>query len=240
MEAAGPATGGHPLMSRRALSRGLEACAAAALLAALAVSIAGCRSAGKRDGVRLGWSQRGHASWYGMPFHGRRTASGEIYDMHRITAAHRELPFGTILEVRNLDNERRVQVRVTDRGPFVKGRILDLSYAAALQLDMVRTGTAEVELRVVDLGELPLPAGSVLTLQVGAFQSRDSAEELAARLGTHFPEVRIEEALPWFRVRVGTFADLGAAEEMRRQLRRRGYAAMVLRAGLGARLSDGP
>ena len=227
-------------MSRRASLRGLEAGVALALLAALAAATAGCRSAGPRDRVRLGWSERGHASWYGMPFHGRRTSSGEVYDMYLMTAAHRELPFGTILEVRSLDSDRRVQVRVTDRGPFVKGRILDLSYAAALELDMVRTGTAEVELRVVDLGEMPLPAGSVLTLQVGAFQTRERADALAGRLAAHFPEVRVEEALPWFRVRVGTFADLGAAEQVRQRLRRRGYAAMVLRAGLGARLSDGP
>jgi rare lipoprotein A len=228
------------MQSRRVPARGLEACVALALLAALTLAAAGCRSAGPRDQVRLGWSQRGHASWYGMPFHGRRTASGEVYDMHRMTAAHRELPFGTVLEVRNLANDRRVQVQVTDRGPFVKGRILDLSYAAALQLDMVRTGTADVELRVIDHGELPLPHGTVLTLQVGAFQTRERADALAARLLAHFPETRVEEAQPWFRVRVGTFADLGAAEEMRRQLRRRGYRAMVLRAGLGARLSDGP
>ena len=228
------------MKSRRVSLRRLDVGVALALLAALAAATAGCRSAGPRDRARLGWSQRGHASWYGMPFHGRRTSSGEVYDMHLMTAAHRELPFGTVLEVRNLDNDRRVQVRVTDRGPFVKGRILDLSYAAALRLDMVRTGTAEVELRVVDLGEVPVLAGSVLTLQVGAFQSRERADELAGRLERHFPEVRVEEALPWYRVRVGTFADLGQAEEVRDRLRRRGYPAMVLRAGLGARLSDGP
>ena len=223
---------------RRVAVRGLDACVAVALLAALAASAVGCRSAGPRDRVRLGWSERGHASWYGMPFHGRRTSSGEVYDMHLMTAAHRELPFGTVLEVRNLDNDRRVQVRVTDRGPFVRGRILDLSYGAALELDMVRTGTAEVELRVIDIGEVPLPAGAVVTLQVGAFQSRDHAEALATRLQRHFTDVRVEEATPWFRVRVGVFHDAVEAEETRRRLRRLGYAALVTRAGLGARLSE--
>jgi rare lipoprotein A len=173
-----------------------------------------------------------------MPFHGRRTSSGEVYDMYLMTAAHRELPFGTVLEVRNLGNERRVQVRVTDRGPFVRGRILDLSYAAALELDMVRTGTAEVELRVIDIGEVPLPAGAVVTLQVGAFQSRERADALATRLQRSFTDVRVEEAAPWFRVRVGVFHDAAEAEHTRRRLRRLGYAALVTRAGLGARLSE--
>jgi rare lipoprotein A len=211
-----------------------------ALLAALAAGAAGCRSAATRDRVRIGWSERGEASWYGRPFHGRRAASGEVYDMYLMTAAHRELPFGTVLEVRNLANDLRVQVRVTDRGPFVRGRILDLSYAAALALDMVRAGTARIELRVVDVGELALPAHAVLTVQAGAFQSRERAEALATRLRGDFPDVRIEEALPWFRVRVGTFSELGSAEEVRRRLRRRGIRAMVMRAGLGARLSEGP
>jgi rare lipoprotein A len=213
--------------------------AAAALLLLLSLQALGCRSA-TRDRVRIGWSERGQASWYGKPFHGRRTASGERYDMYRMTAAHRELPFGTVVQIRNLDNRRLVQVTITDRGPFVRGRIVDLSYSAALELDMVRTGTAEVELRVVEMGEMPLPTDAVLTVQVGAFQTRERAEALLAMLAADFPECRIEEALPWFRVRVGTFASLAAAEEVRERLRRRGYRALVLRAGLGPRLSDGP
>jgi rare lipoprotein A len=107
-----------------------------------------------------------------MPFHGQRTASGELYDMYRMTAAHRELPLGTVVQVRNLDNGRRVQVRINDRGPFVRGRILDLSYAAATALDMVRTGTAEVELRVIEMRVLAPSPTAVLTVQVGAFQDR--------------------------------------------------------------------
>jgi rare lipoprotein A len=196
-----------------------------------------CRSASP-DRVRIGWSERGEASWYGMPFHGRQTASGERYDMHRMSAAHRELPFGTVIEVRNVDNGRRIQVRVNDRGPFVRDRILDLSLAAATELDMVRTGTASIELRVVELGQTPLPASAILTVQVGAFQTREKADALAAELADDFPDVRVEESSPWYRVRVGTYTDSGTAEEMRRRLRRRGYHSVLTRAGLGPLLSD--
>jgi len=209
------------------------------LVAALGVVVlfAACRSA-SRDRVRLGWTERGEASWYGFPFHGKRTASGERFDMHMMTAAHRELPMGTVLEVRNLDNDRRVQVRINDRGPFVRGRILDLSFAAATELDMVRTGTAEIELRVIEMGALPPSPSAVLTVQVGAFQDRDRADALLARITRDFADARIEESLPWFRVRVGTFADVGAARELQARLLRKGFRSIVTRAGLGPVLSE--
>ena len=209
------------------------------LVAALGVVVlfAACRSA-SRDRVRLGWTERGEASWYGFPFHGKRTASGERFDMHMMTAAHRELPMGTFLEVRNLDNDRRVQVRINDRGPFVRGRILDLSFAAATELDMVRTGTAEIELRVIEMGALPPSPSAVLTVQVGAFQDRDRADALLARITRDFADARIEESLPWFRVRVGTFADVGAARELQARLLRKGFRSIVTRAGLGPVLSE--
>src|SRR5688500_15917188 len=113
---------------RRGAPRGPLPLLAAALCVVLI--LAGCRS-GTRDRVRVGWTERGDASWYGHPFHGRRTASGERFDMYLMTAAHRELPMGTVVEVRNLRNDRRLQVRINDRGPFVRGRIIDLSFAAA-------------------------------------------------------------------------------------------------------------
>jgi rare lipoprotein A len=91
----------------------------------------------------------GLASWYGQPHHGRRVASGEIYNMHRLTAAHRTLPFDTIVRVQNKRNGREVDVRINDRGPFVKGRIIDLSYAAAKVLDMLQPGIAPVRLKIV-------------------------------------------------------------------------------------------
>jgi len=97
----------------------------------------------------IGSTETGTASWYGEPYHGRRSASGEIFDMEKLTAAHPALPFQTWVEVTNLSNGKQVDVRITDRGPFIRGRIIDLSMAAARQLDMVRTGTARVQLKVI-------------------------------------------------------------------------------------------
>ena len=96
-----------------------------------------------------GWSQTGTASWYGETFQGRRTASGETFDYRKLTAAHRTLPFGTYVEVVRLDNKRKVVVKINDRGPFVHGRIIDLSKAAAQKLDMIRDGVAKVKIKVV-------------------------------------------------------------------------------------------
>ena len=100
--------------------------------------------------ARIGSTETGLASWYGVPYDGRPTASGEIFDMQKLTAAHRALPFQTWVEITNLSNGKQVDVRITDRGPFVRGRIVDLSMAAARQIDMLRAGTARVRLKVID------------------------------------------------------------------------------------------
>jgi len=97
-----------------------------------------------------GYVERGIASWYGEPFHGRRTSSGETYDMYRLTAAHKSLPLPTYVQVTNLDNGLQIVVRVNDRGPFHEGRIIDLSYAAAKKIGMIGPGTARVEVRALD------------------------------------------------------------------------------------------
>jgi rare lipoprotein A len=129
--------------------------AAAALIAA-SLAVAGC---GRRVTAHVpiappppaptGWTETGIASWYGIPYDGRRTSSGEIFDMHALTAAHRTLPFNTWLEVTDLQSGKRVNVRINDRGPFVDGRIIDLSMGAADQLGMVRAGLAKVRLKVI-------------------------------------------------------------------------------------------
>jgi rare lipoprotein A len=130
--------------------------AAAALIAASLALAAGC---GRRVTARvpvppaaapIGWSETGVASWYGIPYDGRRAASGEIFDMRALTAAHRTLPFNTWLEVTNLDNGKRVDVRINDRGPFVGGRIIDLSMGAADRIGMVGAGLAKVRLKVIE------------------------------------------------------------------------------------------
>ena len=110
-----------------------------------------------------GTVEHGIASWYGYPYHGRRSASGEIYDMEKLTAAHRTLPFGCWVEVTNLSNGRQVRVRITDRGPFVEGRIIDLSFAAAQELDMVNQGVARVSVEIIEY------VTEVYHVQVGAF-----------------------------------------------------------------------
>jgi rare lipoprotein A len=99
--------------------------------------------------ARMGWTERGLASWYGHPYHGRRTSNGEVYDMNKLTAAHKSLPFNTWVRVTNLDNKERVEVRINDRGPFIKGRIIDLSREGAKQIEMIGPGTARVRIRVV-------------------------------------------------------------------------------------------
>ena len=122
--------------------------AAALLLGLLALTL-GCATKGGAYKGEPRYTERGLASWYGRGFHGKQAANGEIYDMHELTAAHRTLPFDTVVQVRNRDNGKRVEVRITDRGPFVKGRIIDLSKEAARQLDMLGPGVAPVEIRVL-------------------------------------------------------------------------------------------
>ena len=127
-----------------------------ALFLSATLFLQGCSPAGGRGtppptpgASRPGWTQTGIASWYGEPFHGRTTASGEEYDMNQLTCAHRTLPFGTRIRVQNLENGRSVTLRVTDRGPFVEGRIVDVSRRAAQELEMIGAGLARVRITVL-------------------------------------------------------------------------------------------
>jgi rare lipoprotein A len=131
---------------------------AAIIACALAVSLALSTSCARKTSAhvppstkpaRIGETQTGIASWYGVPYNGRRSADGEIYDMEKLTAAHRSLPFDTWVEVTNLVNNKRVDVRITDRGPFVDGRIIDLSLAAARAIDLVTAGIVRVRIKVI-------------------------------------------------------------------------------------------
>lgn len=197
-----------------------------ALALLLAAAAAGCRTAGGVPRV-----ERGVASWYGPNFHGRLTANGERYDMHQMTAAHRTLPFGTVVEVVNVGNGRRVMVRVNDRGPFVHGRIIDLSYAAAREIGLVGPGTARVEVRPVRPRVAPQdqPFAHVrYTLQVGAFRELGRAEALRAELAALFPDAVVRSEGDWHRVQVGSYDWRRKAEATRRELARRGYSALVV------------
>lgn len=200
----------------------LAALASVGLAAALA---AGC--AGRTPpSARVGATQQGVASWYGPGFHGRTTASGEVYDMHALTAAHPTLPLGTLVEVRNLSNGRAVEVRINDRGPHVKRRVIDLSYAAAERLEMVAPGTARVEIVVLGVGD-PRP-GAGYTVQVGAFQDPESARSLCEELRRTYPEATVNGDGVWHRVQIGDFPRRRQAEDLREELLRLGLTALVV------------
>jgi rare lipoprotein A len=164
--------------------------------------------------------EEGIASWYGVPFHGRRAADGEIFDMNSLVAAHRTLPFGTILRVTNLNNGREVQVRVIDRGPFVADRILDVAHAAAVALGMVGTGTARVRIELVSG---PNPETGEFAVQVGAFADRGNAERLRDRLIARYQPIFIQDygtsTGHLYRVEVGRESSPEAAQQLAAQLR---------------------
>src|SRR3989440_684441 len=165
------------------VSSGLVARPGVAWIAVAIVLLAGC--ARPRPAIlppvpaRIGYEETGLASWYGNPFHGRRTASGEVYDMGEMTAAHRTLPFNTWLIVENLDNRRTVEVRVNDRGPFAGSRILDLSYGAARLLGATGPGVIPIRLRVIG-GSTSGPAsrGRAFAVQGGGFSAPEKAPAL--------------------------------------------------------------
>lgn len=147
-----------------------------------------------------GFSESGIASWYGTKFHGRRTSSGETYDMHAMTAAHKTLPIPVYVEVVNLENDRRIIVRVNDRGPFHEGRVIDLSYAAASKLGVSEKGTAKVKIRVItEQGEDPESLNAAYTddegkvfVQVASYGSEDNAFGLIKKLhAKNFSDIRI-------------------------------------------------
>ncbi len=173
---------------------------------------------------------RGLASWYGKDFHGKATANGEIYDMHGLTAAHRELPLGTVVDVKHLDNNRTVRVRINDRGPFIRGRIIDLSYGAAKQVGMVNEGVARVAIRIVSVGGGTSGPISTLryTVQAGAFRERSNAAATLRRIEADFPEARLISSNGWHRLRVGSFRQRRDAERLRRRLDRAGIDAIVI------------
>jgi rare lipoprotein A len=170
-------------------------------------------SCGEKRAVRaaipapVAGAEVGIASWYGHPYHGRAAASGEIYDMEKFTAAHRTLPFGTLVRVVNLDNDKVVDVRINDRGPFVGDRIIDLSHAAAQAIGLIGPGIARVRVEVM---QTPVAAtGGFYAVQVGAFQFRGNAERLRAEMEARYGAARLVQRPgepPLWRVLVGRAA----------------------------------
>jgi rare lipoprotein A len=174
----------------------------------------------------VGGVERGTASWYGPGFNGHRTANGERYNMRELTAAHPTLPFGSLVEVRNLENGHAVVVRINDRGPYAKGRVIDLSYAAAREVGVFGPGTADVELRV--MGADPEAQVTRFTVQVGAFADPDLALILHRNLKRMYPEAFIHADGLWNRVQIGLFDDRDNAESLRRELAAMGMGAVVV------------
>ena len=177
-----------------------------------------------------GYIEQGIASWYGYPFHGRQASSGEVFDMEQLVAAHRTLPFGSIVRVTNLNNGRQIEVRIIDRGPFVSGRIIDLSLAAARAIDMVGSGIAPVGLEVI---ASPARLIANFSVQIGAFQQRENAERLRAQLVGRYPVFLDEFEVPagrFYRVRVGHVPTQQEAQQLAARLAREdGVQTFVVR-----------
>lgn len=219
--------------------RGSQSCIAAGVFIALAILITGCASSGRSAPdsspvdradrrVRPGRIEKGQASWYGPNFHGRRTANGELYDMYGVSAAHKTLPFDTEVRVENLANGKKLVVRINDRGPFIRGRIIDLSLGAARKLDMVEAGVVPVRLTVLRAGsgEYRLEESDSYLIQVGAFREKHNAEQLRREIRPRFKAQIYYDGL-WHRVQVRNLRSRDDARSMLKDLQRRGYDAFL-------------
>ncbi|HLK50688.1 MAG TPA: septal ring lytic transglycosylase RlpA family protein [Bryobacteraceae bacterium] len=193
----------------------------------IALGLVGCAHKQRAQNIpappsfRVGYSETGLASWYGYPYHGRRAANGEVYDMEQMTAAHRTLPFNTWVRVQNLENHRTAEVRINDRGPFVDGRIIDVSRAAARALQFLGPGTARVRFEVIRLPQAATP--SLFAVQVGAFQDRKNADRLRSRMARRYGSAQLclRDGTPrLWRVLVGSEATESAAAELANRIRR--------------------
>ena len=209
----------------------------AALLAAAVflIGTAGCtrKRAKPAKPPRIGSTETGIASWYGHPYHGRRAANGEIYDMEKMTAAHRTLPFETWVRVLNLSNNRAVDVRIQDRGPFVGGRIIDLSRAAARDIGLLGPGITRVRLTVIAPPRMPAAQVELYAVQVGACRDRQKAEALRDRLRSEYGAARLVERpgenFTLWRVLAGEEPTAAAAELLAEKIRASGAEAFVVR-----------
>lgn len=182
----------------------------------IALAVSGLSSCSRKAAAPSSTAEIGVASWYGQPFHGRLTASGETYDMEKMTAAHRTLPFGTKVRVQNLVNQKSAEVRINDRGPFVKDRIIDLSHAAAQAIGM--QGIANVRLEVLSLP--PTRAADMFAVQLGAFAERTQAEQLLREMEKRYGTARLvfREGDQTWRVLVGLEPTIEQARALAQQL----------------------
>ena len=199
-----------------------------AALAVLALLAGGCAGTNRPAATPPDLAEVGEASWYGIEERGRPTASGEPMDPGALTAAHRTLPFGTIVEVTNVKTGAAVQVRINDRGPFVRSRVIDLSHEAARRLGILREGVAQVRLTVANI-----PPRTPFTVQVAAFGRRQAAERFSEKLRADgYSGVEITPGDGVHRVRVGRFMKRSDAELTARALKGHGYDALVVQVQL--------
>jgi rare lipoprotein A len=164
----------------------------------------------------IGATENGIASWYGHPYDGRRAADGETYNMETLVAAHRTLPFNTWVRVYNLNNNKTVEVRIIDRGPFVDGRIIDLSHAAAQAIDMIGPGVAQVRLEIISTPASVAPAA--FGVQVGAYLNRSNAERIRAEMQARYGNAQVVLEKGFWRVFVGREPTEAAANALAAQI----------------------
>jgi rare lipoprotein A len=174
--------------------------------------------------------QKGMASWYGEDFQGKPTSNKETYDMYSMTAAHKTLPFGTFVKVTNLTNGKSVVVRINDRGPFVKGRIIDLSFAAAQKIGMSETGIAPVVIKVLKRFS-PKKSSQRYAIQVGSYTIKQNARALKSKLLKNYDKVYIAEhktpSQIYYRVRIRT-RTMKAAQKIADRLNKKGYSVHII------------
>jgi rare lipoprotein A len=219
--------------SRRAVR--ISTVAVLCLAAACASSRRSSASPPAADSVfasSAGWTEEGLASWYGGNdgFEGKPTASGEIYDSSLLTAAHRELPLGTVVEVLSVQNGQSVRVRINDRGPFIAGRIIDLSRAAAGKLGLIGPGTGRVRITILKPGPVvPLISASGLwSVQIGSFANASNAERQADRARATGRTVSLEPYNGLTRVKVGAYPSRGQAQDVLAALERQGFEGIIV------------
>lgn len=195
----------------------------------VALVISSCSLPAHRSPYAAGYVERGIASWYGEDFHGKPTSSGEIYNMYDLTAAHKLMPLGTVAKITNLENDQSVVVKINDRGPFIDGRIIDLSYSAAREIGMAEKGLSRVEIKVLKWGE----SLSDFTVQVGSFELEENAIRLKEKLNRRYKDVYIKtfgtKDKQYYRVRVGSTKDIKRAEYLAEKLSEEGFTYFITR-----------
>lgn len=193
------------------------------LFAFLLVFFGGCVSS------RAMVFETGTASWYGPNFHGKKTANGETYNQNDLTAAHKTLPFNTVVRVHNLDNGKSVTVRINDRGPYADNRVIDLSFAAAQRIEMVNAGLARVRIEVLrsDVPISEVHERELFTVQLASFTVKTQADSMASGIRGAYVERARVEGRTYYRVFVGRYSNRTEAEQKKAELERQGHNGFV-------------